>query len=116
VLHIAGDILNFGVPKVMNSSYAESAHITISKDTTWNTQKCQETFTLLAAMHYIENLAIRKSVSSISALYPSTNLPPTTHYLQGKRYSMESDVHGKVKFKQLSSKKRLMTPFPRSIA
>ena len=34
VLHIAKNILNFGVPEVMNSSYAESAHIPISKDNT----------------------------------------------------------------------------------
>jgi hypothetical protein len=34
VLHIHEDILNFGVPEVLNSSYAESGHITICKDTT----------------------------------------------------------------------------------
>ncbi|KAI2494751.1 hypothetical protein MHU86_19788 [Fragilaria crotonensis] len=77
VLHIADDILNFGVPEVMNSSYAESAHITISKDTTRNTQKRQETFTVQAAMRYVENLAIRKSVSSVSdSSQAPTCLPP----------------------------------------
>jgi hypothetical protein len=38
VLHVAEYILNFGVPEVLNSSYAESLHITICKDTTRNTQ------------------------------------------------------------------------------
>ncbi|KAI2497467.1 hypothetical protein MHU86_17017 [Fragilaria crotonensis] len=112
VLHIADDILNFGVPEVMNSSYAESAHITISKDTTRNTQKRQETFTVQAAMRYVENLAIRKSVSSVSDSSPSTNLPPTTHRLQGKRYSMERDAHGNVKCRRFASKKKVDDSIP----
>ena len=38
VRHIHEEILNFGVPEVMNNSYAESGHITICKDTTRNTR------------------------------------------------------------------------------
>ena len=59
VLHIHEEILNFGVPEVMNSSYAESGHITICKDTTRTTQKRSQTFTEQAALRYVENLAIK---------------------------------------------------------
>jgi hypothetical protein len=79
VLHMDEDILNFGVPEVMKSSYAEPAHILIPKDTTRNTQKRQETFTLQAAMHYIENLSIQKYASSISNMLSPTStvmIPP----------------------------------------
>ena len=68
VLHIHEDILNFGVPEVMNSSYAESGHITICKDTTRNTQKRSQTFTVQAAVRYVENLAInRASTASVDS-------------------------------------------------
>ena len=65
VLHIHKDILNFGVPEVMNSSYAESGHITICKDTTRNTQKRSQTFTVQAAVRYVENLAINRASTAI---------------------------------------------------
>jgi hypothetical protein len=58
VLHIHEGILNFGVPEVMNISYAESGHITICKDTTRNTQNRSQTFTVQAALRYVENLAM----------------------------------------------------------
>ena len=58
VLHIREDILNFGEPEVMNSSYAESGHITICKDTTRNKQKQSQTFTVQATLPHVENLAI----------------------------------------------------------
>jgi hypothetical protein len=97
VFHIAKNILNFGVPEVMNSSYAESAHISISKDTTRNTQKRQKTFTLQAAMRYVENLAIRKCAFNVGHdISPSPTLLPSTHRLQGKRYSVYRDEHGHV--------------------
>jgi len=100
------DILNFGVPEVMNSSYAESAHITISKDTTRNTQKRQETFTLQAAMRYIENLAIRKCALNISNMSPTPLVMPNTHQLQGKRFSLEEDEEGLIICKRNASKKK----------
>ena len=108
VLHMEEDILNSGVPEVMNTSYAESAHITISKDTACNTQKRQQTFTLQAAMRYIENLAIRKSASrSISNMSQTpTTVMPNTHHLQGKRFSLEEDVDGLIVCKRNASKKR----------
>ena len=106
VLHMEEDILNFGVPEVMNSSYAESAHITISKDTARNTQKRQQTFTLQAAMRYTENLAIRKCASSISNMSQTTTVMPNTHRLQGKRFSLEEDVDGLIVCKRNASKKR----------
>ena len=66
VLHIHEDILHFGVPEVMNSSYAESGLITICKDTTQNTRKRSQTFTVQAALRYVENLAIhRASTASV---------------------------------------------------
>jgi hypothetical protein len=60
VLHIGKDILNFGVPENVNSAYAESARIPISKETTKNTQKLPKTFTLQMARRYVENLAIHR--------------------------------------------------------
>ena len=42
----------------MNSAYAESAHIPLSKVTARNTQKRAATFTKQAAKRYVENLAI----------------------------------------------------------
>ena len=58
VLHLSEDILDHGVPDNVNSAYAESAHIPLSKITARNTQKRATTFTLQAANRYIENLAI----------------------------------------------------------
>ena len=106
VLHMYEDMLNFGVPEVMNSSYAESAHITISKDTARNTQKRQGTFTLHAAMRFTENLAIRKCSSSISNMSPTPKVMPNTHRLQGKRFSLEEDVDGLIICKRNASKKK----------
>jgi hypothetical protein len=69
VLHIHDNVLNFGVPEVMNSSYSESGHISIcTKDTTQNTQKRSQTFTLQAAMHYVENLAISRGVAILTVV------------------------------------------------
>ncbi|KAI2507104.1 hypothetical protein MHU86_7373 [Fragilaria crotonensis] len=58
VLHLSEDILDHGVPENVNSAYAESAHIPLSKITARNTQKRAKTFTRQAAHRYIENLAI----------------------------------------------------------
>jgi hypothetical protein len=60
VLHIADDILNHGVPQNFNSSFAESAHIPIAKDTSRNTQKRYHSFTHQAAQRYIENITIEQ--------------------------------------------------------
>ena len=57
-LHLSEDILDHGVPENVNSAYAESAHIPLSKITARNTQKRAKTFTKQAANRYIENLAI----------------------------------------------------------
>ncbi len=58
VLHLSEDILDHGVPDNVNSAYAESAHIPLSKITARNTQKRAKTFTKQAANRYVENLAI----------------------------------------------------------
>ncbi len=58
VLHLSEDILDHGVPDNVNSAYAESAHIPLSKITARNTQKRATTFTRQAANRYTENLAI----------------------------------------------------------
>ena len=58
VLHLCEDILDHGVPENVNSAYAESAHIPLSKLTARNTQKRAKTFTKQAAERYVENLAI----------------------------------------------------------
>jgi hypothetical protein len=107
VLHMNDDILDFGVPEVTSSSYAESAHITISKDTTHKTLMRQQTFTLKAAMRYVENLAIRKCVANVDSLSSThTSTAPNTHRLQGKKYIIETDADGVIVCKRNASKKK----------
>jgi len=57
-LHLSEDILDHGVPENVNSAYAESAHIPLSKMTARNTQKRAKSFTRQAANRYVENLVI----------------------------------------------------------
>lgn len=97
VLHIQDDILNFGVPEVMNSSYAESGHISICKDTTRNTQKRSETFTVQAAMRYVENHAIHRASTAIAETTGSTNSSSEntgTAKLKGKRFIIYKHDNG----------------------
>jgi len=61
VLHIAEDILDFGVPQNVNSAAAESAHIQLAKVTSKNTQKRPHSFTFQASNRFIENIAIKQS-------------------------------------------------------
>ena len=65
VLHICEDILDHGVPENVNSTYTESAHITLAKITLSNTQKCASSFTRQAAERYIENLAISRAACDV---------------------------------------------------
>ena len=59
VLHLSKDIMDHGVPENVNSAYAQSAHIPLSKLTARNTQKRAKTFIKQAAERYVEkNLAI----------------------------------------------------------
>ena len=44
VLHLAENILDYGVPQNFNSGFAESAHISLAKDTARNTQKHTDSF------------------------------------------------------------------------
>ena len=96
VLHIHEDMLNFGVPEVMNSSYAESGHISICKDTTRNTQEQSQTFTVQAAMRYVENLAIHRASTAIEDTTGRTNSPTEIHVemLKGKRFIVLQDANG----------------------
>jgi Plavaka transposase len=71
VLHLADDILDHGVPQNFNSSFAESAHISLAKDTARNTQKRTASFTYQAAQRYVENLVISKAWNEIC---PAKNL------------------------------------------
>ena len=70
VHHIGKDILDFGVPRNVNSAFAESAHIHLAKITSKNTQRRPETFTLQAAEHYAENLSIERSRIEIEPSAP----------------------------------------------
>jgi hypothetical protein len=110
VLHIHDDVLNFGVPEVMNSSYAESGHITICKNTARNTQKRSNTFTIQAAMRYVENLAIHRGFAAIEDHPGSTNVSSNTSVakLKGKRFIISKDSNGKILcHRHRSSKKAL---------
>ena len=109
VLHIHDDVLNFGVPEVMNSSYSESGHITICKDTTRNTQKRSQTFTLQAAMRYVENLAIARGFSAIGNSDGCTksaleSIPSIK--LSGKLFIISKDVNGNPCCHRQSSSKK----------
>ncbi len=57
-LHLCKDILDHGVPENVNSSYAESAHIPLTKITARNSQKQGVSFIKQAALRYIEILAV----------------------------------------------------------
>ena len=98
VLHIAEDILNFGVPENVNSAYAESAHIPISKETTKDTQKRPKTFTLQMACRYVENLAIHRGhgmINTKSAQTSRSNLNNSARNSgKGKLYSVWNDSNG----------------------
>ena len=65
VLHICEDILDHSIPENVNSAYAESAHITLAKRTSSNTQKRASSFTRQAAERYIENLAISRAACDV---------------------------------------------------
>jgi hypothetical protein len=119
VLHIHEDILNFGVPEVMNSSYAESGHITICKDTTRNTQKQSQTFTVQAALRYVENLAInRASIASVDSTRITDSVSGSTNSakLCGKHFIVYKNSDGETRcHRETSSKKSkdsLSEPFP----
>jgi len=66
VLHLCQDILDHGVPSMVDSSYAESAHIPIAKSTARRTQKRAVSFVKQAAERYVENIAISQAVSDIN--------------------------------------------------
>jgi hypothetical protein len=70
VCHIHEDIKSF---------FAESGHITICKDTTRNTQKRSQTFTVQAAMRYEENLAIHQASTAIKETIGCTDSPTEIH-------------------------------------
>ena len=109
VLHIHEDVLNFGVPEVMNSSYSESGHITICKDTTRNTQKRSRTFTFQAAMRYVENLAIARGFSAMHDSSGGTNFPTVTvpaAKLSGKSFIISTDANGNPRSLRLRSSKK----------
>jgi hypothetical protein len=79
VLHMAEDILNHGVPQNFNSAFMESAHISLAKDTSRNTQKRVSSFTYQAAHRFVENLIILRSYFSMTtavAKEPLSGEPP----------------------------------------
>ncbi|KAI2497588.1 hypothetical protein MHU86_16894 [Fragilaria crotonensis] len=86
-LHISEDILDHGVPDVVNSSYAESAHIPLAKNTSRNTQKRVASFTRQAAHRYHEDLAIlvaNNDVDEFEAKKPP--IPLTSSGAAGRRF------------------------------
>jgi hypothetical protein len=114
VLHNGEDILNFGVPENVNSAYAESAHIPISKETTKNTQKRPKTFTLQMAHRYVENLAIHRGHGMIDTkhahiLHSSLN-DSAGHRSKGKLYHIWNDSNGMTHCRWKSSCHRKKNP------
>jgi hypothetical protein len=104
VLHICEDILDHGVPENVNSAYAESAHITLAKRTSSNTQKRASTFTRQAAERYIENLAISRAACDVEQHRHSSHIAAgvpgeeDTHrneaVASGRKYSITSGTRG----------------------
>jgi Plavaka transposase len=96
VLHLCEDILDHGVPENVNSAYAESAHIPLSKLTARNTQKRAKTFTKQAAERYVENLAISSAHHDMEmdiAVPPGLiTAPPQRGKLWGRRFTISLHV------------------------
>ncbi len=65
VLHICKDILVHGVTDNVISAYTESAHITLAKITSWNTQKPAVLFTKQAAQRCTENLVVSLASANV---------------------------------------------------
>ena len=109
VLHLADDILDHGVPENFNSSFAESAHITLAKDTSRNTQKRVNSFTLQSANRYVENLTIGRAWHEICPTTPPTrkhgSILPTPieeeeeNAKWGKKFLVFKDQNGNVQCK-----------------
>ena len=82
----------------MNSSYAESGHITIlCKDTTRNTQKRSLTFTVQATLRYVENLAINcASTASVDSTRITDSASGSTEFakLCGKQFMIYKNAEG----------------------
>ena len=92
VLHLSKDVLDPGVPENVNSAYAESAHIPLSKLTARNTQKRATTFTKQAAKRYVENMSSafydmqQDDLARLSASEDSNT--PGQWKLWGRRYTI----------------------------
>ena len=98
-LHIREDILDHGVPDVVNSSYAESAHIPLAKNTSRNTQKRVASFTRQAAHRYHEDLAILVAFNDVEGdAKPANSLTPSG--AAGRRFvlSQQASSGGDVMF------------------
>ena len=92
----------------MNSSYAESGHITICKDTTQNTQKRSQTFTVQAALRYVENLAInRASIASVDStrITDSASGSRNSAKLCGKHFIVYKNSDGETRCHRETSSK-----------
>ena len=104
VLHICEDILYHGIPENVNSAYAESAHITLAKRTSSNTQKRASSFTRQAAEQYIENLAISRAACDVEQHRHSSHIAAVipgeadTHrneaVASGRKYTISSKTCG----------------------
>ncbi len=91
MLHIMEDILDHDVPDVVNSSYAESAHIPFAKNTSRNTQKRVASFTRQAAHRYYEDLAILVASGDVEfEAKPQT--PVTSSGPAGCRFIYHSNI------------------------
>ena len=86
-LHIMEDILDHGVSDVVNSSYAESAHIPLAKNASRNTQKRVASFTQQVAHRYHEDLAILVAFGDVEFEGKPPN-PVTTSGPAGRRFML----------------------------
>jgi hypothetical protein len=106
-LHIMEDILDHGVPDVVNSSYAESAHIPLEKNTSRNTQKRVASFTRQAAHRYHEDLAILVASGDVEF---EANMPVSIYLIDVE--SIFAPTVGIPDFGNNDSDKYLFAPVP----
>jgi hypothetical protein len=112
VLHIHEDIINFGVPEVMNSAYAESSHRPIAKCTVRNTQKRHKSFTFQAANRYVENLSIAQGSQVVSDHRRKniSNITGKERAWTGKAFTITTDKNGETICEWRLDKKKKSQP------
>ena len=103
-LHIARDILDFGVPKIVNSTFLETSHITICKDTAKNTQKRKLCHMIQAGHRFVENTAIDRSWDFLKDSLDDPQLNNGVGLVGGRSYHAKTNATGASEMKWIGTK------------